>query len=40
MDRYLLPVIAVVVAISLAPVAVEIRSARRVGRSASALGDG
>jgi len=39
-DHYLLPVIAVVVAISLVPVALEIRRARRVGRSASALGDG
>jgi len=39
-DQYLLPVIAVVVAISLVPVALEIRKARRVGRSASALGDG
>jgi len=32
--------IAVVVAISLVPVALEIRRARRTGRSATALGDG
>src|SRR6478609_766568 len=38
-DSYLLPIIAVIVLVSLIPVALEIRKARRAGRSARGVGD-
>ena len=38
-DTYLLPIIVVIVLVSLIPVALEIRKARRAGRSARGVGD-
>src|SRR6478752_3341099 len=38
-DTYLLPIIAVIMLVSLIPVALEIRKARRAGRSARGVGD-